>query len=179
MYLEEKKKVLTIPSVSNFNSFLAFQIYSKIYIFPHSKITARLVFQGIKLFKMWLEYLAKNWLQNNRMYNYFETDRVASKTKTIYNFGRRSNKHHRRGGSIYALHWLFRLYASTVPQEGDKVWACQTLRHTTEEIIGTSGSFPFSPSHSSRSQLALSKKSDYITHQWYSFFNQHQWYSWT
>jgi len=121
-----KKKVLTIPSVSNYNSFLAFQIYSKIYIFPHSKITARLVFQGIKLFKMWLEYLAKNWLQNNRMYNYFETDRVPSKTKTIYNFGRRSNKHHRRGGSIYALHWLFRLYASTVPQEGDKVWACQT-----------------------------------------------------
>ena len=51
-----------------------------------------------------------------------------------------------------------------------KVTKFEHARHTTEEIIGTSGSFPFSPSHSSRSQLALSKKSDYITHQWYSFF---------
>ena len=173
----EKKKVLTIPSVSNFNSFLAFQIYSKIYIFPHSKITARLVFQGIKLFKMWLEYLAKKidfktteciiilrqieYLAKPKQYIILDvgaTNIIVAEDRSMLCIG---------------------CSGCTHQQCRRKVTKFEHARHTTEEIIGTSGSFPFSPSHSSRSQLALSKKSDYITHQWYSFFNQHQWYSWT
>jgi hypothetical protein len=70
------------------------------------------------------------------MYNYFGTDRVPSKTKRIYsyNFGRRSNKHHRRGGSMLCIGCS----GCTHQQCRRKVTKFEHARDTTEEIIGTS-----------------------------------------